>query len=84
MYLEDQEQFRNTARFWTETYAIVRSSVDEAVQRLVDMGFAAVRPPSPGTLDAYMDSYTTGDCRTRPSRRSRRRRATRTRPSRSS
>lgn len=43
MYMEDHDQFESTARFWTETYAIVRSSVDEAVQRLVDMGFPAVR-----------------------------------------
>jgi hypothetical protein len=63
MYLEDQEQFRNTARFWTETYAIVRSSVDEAVQRLVDMGFAAVSPSPLGPLAsswAYTRLVTTG------------------------
>lgn len=42
MYMEDHEQFVSMARFWTETYAVVRSSIDEAVQRLVDMGFPAV------------------------------------------
>lgn len=43
MYLSNYEVFRNTAKFWTETYATPRdeSAVDGAVQRLVDMGFAA-------------------------------------------
>ncbi|KAJ0396239.1 hypothetical protein P43SY_003262 [Pythium insidiosum] len=43
MYLEDPEQFANTARFWTESYAKERGADDDsaAVSRLTDMGFPA-------------------------------------------
>ncbi|TMW61127.1 hypothetical protein Poli38472_013590 [Pythium oligandrum] len=42
MYMNDPEQFQNTARFWTETYAKERASDDDAaVSRLTDMGFPA-------------------------------------------
>ncbi|RLN74373.1 hypothetical protein BBJ28_00019275, partial [Nothophytophthora sp. Chile5] len=44
MYLHDQEQFLNTARFWTESYAKQRETGDAAaLSRLTDMGFSAVR-----------------------------------------
>ncbi|CAH0478274.1 unnamed protein product [Peronospora belbahrii] len=40
MYLEDQQQFLNTARFWTESYAKQQeTSNDAALSRLIDMGF---------------------------------------------
>lgn len=42
MYMDDHDQFVSTARFWTETYAKERSTDDEAVSRLTDMGFPAV------------------------------------------
>ncbi|RLN56211.1 hypothetical protein BBP00_00008118 [Phytophthora kernoviae] len=44
MYLHDQEQFLNTARFWTESYAKqTDTGSDAAISRLIDMGFPAVR-----------------------------------------
>ncbi|KAI9920476.1 hypothetical protein PsorP6_015604 [Peronosclerospora sorghi] len=40
MYLENQAQFLNTARFWTETYAKkTETGNDAALLRLIDMGF---------------------------------------------
>ncbi|KAF4317089.1 hypothetical protein BBO99_00008017 [Phytophthora kernoviae] len=42
MYLHDQEQFLNTARFWTESYAKqTDTGSDAAISRLIDMGFPA-------------------------------------------
>ncbi|KAG7397991.1 ubiquitin-conjugating enzyme E2 K [Phytophthora boehmeriae] len=42
MYLHDQEQFLNTARFWTESYAKqTDTGSDAAISRLTDMGFPA-------------------------------------------
>lgn len=47
MYMNDREQFNNTARFWTETYAKEREKNEDgnaqAIARLADMGFAVVR-----------------------------------------
>ncbi|GAB5034903.1 ubiquitin-conjugating enzyme e2 27-like [Nannochloropsis oceanica] len=40
MYLNNQEQFLHTAKFWTETYARPEASHDEVVDRLKDMGFS--------------------------------------------
>ena len=44
MYLHDQTQFLNTARFWTESYA-KQTETDNtaALSRLMDMGFPSVR-----------------------------------------
>ena len=40
MYKADIDTFRNTAKFWTETYALPREvSTDAAVARLAEMGF---------------------------------------------
>ncbi|KAF1774980.1 Ubiquitin-conjugating enzyme, active site [Phytophthora cactorum] len=40
MYLHDHEQFLNTARFWTESYAKQTDTGDDAaLSRLIDMGF---------------------------------------------
>ncbi|ETO83060.1 hypothetical protein F444_02862 [Phytophthora nicotianae P1976] len=42
MYLHDHEQFLNTARFWTESYAKQTETGDDAaLSRLIDMGFPA-------------------------------------------
>jgi len=44
MYLGDQAKFKQTAKFWTETYAQDKSPGDsEAVARLVEMGFPRER-----------------------------------------
>jgi len=44
MYLNDQATFKQTAKFWTETYARPRDAgadaEDAAVGRLVEMGFS--------------------------------------------
>ena len=43
MYLHDQKQFLNTARFWTESYAKQKDTGDHAaLSRLIDMGFPSV------------------------------------------
>ena len=39
-YLSQREEFDNTARFWTETYAQPQKAASEKVQQLVEMGFA--------------------------------------------
>jgi ubiquitin-conjugating enzyme (huntingtin interacting protein 2) len=40
MYKSDIETFKNTAKFWTETYAFPREAgADAAVGRLCEMGF---------------------------------------------
>ncbi|GAB4818055.1 hypothetical protein N2152v2_005101 [Parachlorella kessleri] len=40
-YLSDIGQFRHTAKFWTDTYAVKGQMVsqDDKVQRIVEMGF---------------------------------------------
>ena len=38
MYTADREQFDQTAKFWTETYA-KETSKDDAVDRVCEMGF---------------------------------------------
>ena len=38
MYKDDYETFKNTAKFWTETYA-KETSKDEIIARICDMGF---------------------------------------------
>ena len=42
MYLTDPDQFKQTAKFWTETYARPKEAGadDAAVSRLVEMGFS--------------------------------------------
>jgi uncharacterized UBP type Zn finger protein len=45
MYINDRAQFESTAQFWTETYAKEKSENEnnnEAVLRLIDMGFPKV------------------------------------------
>ena len=38
MYMSDRENFNQTAKFWTETYA-KESSKDDAIARVCEMGF---------------------------------------------
>lgn len=40
MYKSDIDQFKHTAKFWTDTYA-KKTSKDEAVNRVCEMGFSA-------------------------------------------
>lgn len=40
MYLDDQEEFKKTAKHWTETYANEKGK-DVAVQKVCEMGFSA-------------------------------------------
>ncbi len=43
MYKRDRELFNQTAKFWTDTYAVVREegegAQEETVQRVCSMGF---------------------------------------------
>ena len=40
-YMDDYDSFYATAKYWTETYAKPPASLDQVVQQLVSMGFAA-------------------------------------------
>lgn len=41
MYKTNIEEFNKTAKFWTDSYAKEKSSVDDAVNRVCEMGFSA-------------------------------------------
>eukprot|EP01041_Mallomonas_annulata_P010231 gene10231-21334_t len=53
MYLSNITEFTNTARFWTDCYAMPKgdNEASEAVRRLMDMGF-----PEAAVRQALMDS----------------------------
>lgn len=38
-YLSSPEEFRQTARYWAENFALQRDGTEAKIERLVDMGF---------------------------------------------
>ena len=38
-YKSDIAQFNSTAKYWTETYAAPKGSLDSSVKKLMEMGF---------------------------------------------
>ena len=39
MYLSNRSKFDQTAKFWTETYAILKGNNEEVLKRVTEMGF---------------------------------------------